>query len=124
MTPLVRSITKNLQPCSGCGKSVNWQLVPLPSNQNMKQFSVNISLDPQNPDALQKLGNIGTNTQVRASTVIEAETMPEALKKLDGIGEVSSIQQRPTQAQQVMAQSGVRLPTVLTNMKTGQPVQS
>lgn len=67
----------------------------------MKQFSVNITVDPSNSDALSKIASIGTNTKVGVSTIVESETMAEALKKAEEIGEVTTIQQRPTMQQQV-----------------------
>lgn len=87
----------------------------------MKQFGINITVDPENGGAIEKLKSVGSSITIKVGAVIEAETMPEALAKLDGLGEVTTIQQRPTIADQVRAQ-GVNLPKVLTNMKTGQPV--
>ncbi len=54
--------------------------------------------------------------QFQIQIVVEAENLMEAVKQFDGKGEVLSVNARPQQ------QRPPGLPSTLTNMKTGQPV--
>lgn len=57
--------------------------------------------------------------QYAVTVIVEADTLKAAVSKVpDELGEVASVNPRPT----VQRPHGIPLPSIPTNMKTGQPV--
>lgn len=93
MNPLIDNFTNILKPCSGCGSNNVWNSIPL--KENIMQYAVTV--------------------------IVEADTLKAAVLKVpDDLGEVASATPRPQQPQKPQ---GMPLPSVLTNMRTGLPVE-
>lgn len=84
MQPLINQFTSNLSGCSGCSKVDPWKLIP--EKEDIMQFQIQI--------------------------IVEAENLLEAVKKLEGQGEVMSVNARPQpQVQGSNVRTGLVSPT-------------